>query len=369
MTDPRSWFACDADRVPARAGPAHAQFTATETNNVSIVYLEPTQTFIVPHVGRSFENALAFHQKLFDFKPREKIDGPAHRLLRRRQRVGRRGAARLRHAAHRADELRVRDVHRQRAHVVSDEPRARARDDDRSARAARPLLPRAVSRQGGARRRTSRVGGLSVPDRPAARGAALVPGRHRRLSRHLDGRRLGRAQGPYDEMVFRSMVLDGSRFYDPLGLVVGADQDRLPGGSQLVSVRHALHELPGLHLQARVADSLDVADDRLEGVLRLGVQAGLRDVARAGAGATGSPSSRRSSARTSTAIRDIPTTPYQGRVARGARLAVAGLRRPRTPDDLRRPELSGHRAYMAPSGSTTAASSICTTSSSRASIP
>jgi hypothetical protein len=29
---------------------------------------------------------------------------------------------------------------------------------------------------------------------------------------------LGRAQGPYDEMVFRSMVRDGSRFYDPLGL-------------------------------------------------------------------------------------------------------------------------------------------------------
>src|SRR5262249_18564023 len=29
----------------------------------------------------------------------------------------------------------------------------------------------------------------------------------------------GRAQGAYDEMVFRSMVRDGSRFYDPLGLV------------------------------------------------------------------------------------------------------------------------------------------------------
>ncbi len=29
----------------------------------------------------------------------------------------------------------------------------------------------------------------------------------------------GRAQGVYDEMVFRSMVRDGSRFYDPLGLV------------------------------------------------------------------------------------------------------------------------------------------------------
>src|SRR5678816_2531910 len=29
---------------------------------------------------------------------------------------------------------------------------------------------------------------------------------------------LGRAQGAYDEMVFRSMVRDQSRFYDPLGL-------------------------------------------------------------------------------------------------------------------------------------------------------
>src|SRR4029077_13614778 len=30
---------------------------------------------------------------------------------------------------------------------------------------------------------------------------------------------LGRAQGGYDEMVFRSMVRDGTPFYDPLGLV------------------------------------------------------------------------------------------------------------------------------------------------------
>ena len=29
---------------------------------------------------------------------------------------------------------------------------------------------------------------------------------------------IGRAQGPYDEMVFRSMVRDGTAFYDPLGL-------------------------------------------------------------------------------------------------------------------------------------------------------
>jgi hypothetical protein len=28
---------------------------------------------------------------------------------------------------------------------------------------------------------------------------------------------IGRAQSGYDEMVFRSMVRDGARFYDPLG--------------------------------------------------------------------------------------------------------------------------------------------------------
>ncbi len=30
---------------------------------------------------------------------------------------------------------------------------------------------------------------------------------------------VGRAQGGYDEMVFRVMVQDGAKFYDPLGLV------------------------------------------------------------------------------------------------------------------------------------------------------
>ena len=29
---------------------------------------------------------------------------------------------------------------------------------------------------------------------------------------------LGRGQGGYDEMVFRAMVRDNARFYDPLGL-------------------------------------------------------------------------------------------------------------------------------------------------------
>jgi hypothetical protein len=53
------------------ARPAHAQFTATETKDVSVIFLHPTKPFIVPHVCRSFDKALAFHRKLFEFTPRE----------------------------------------------------------------------------------------------------------------------------------------------------------------------------------------------------------------------------------------------------------------------------------------------------------
>jgi sugar lactone lactonase YvrE len=50
---------------------------------------------------------------------------------------------------------------------------------------------------------------------------------------------LGRAQGAYDEMVFRSMVRDGSHFYDPLGLVAeGVDIDfRVGSNSYLYGTR------------------------------------------------------------------------------------------------------------------------------------
>jgi len=41
---------------------------------------------------------------------------------------------------------------------------------------------------------------------------------------------IGRAQGAYDEMVFRSMVRDGAHFYDPLGLVSEGTEIDFQGG-------------------------------------------------------------------------------------------------------------------------------------------
>ncbi len=42
---------------------------------------------------------------------------------------------------------------------------------------------------------------------------------------------LGRAQGGYDEMVFRAMVRDGAHFYDPLGLVARGRVDFQAGAN------------------------------------------------------------------------------------------------------------------------------------------
>src|SRR6188472_3588123 len=55
------------------ATPCVAQLTSVETNDLDLVYLEPVQSFLAPHVGRSFENAIRFHENLFHYKSKEKI--------------------------------------------------------------------------------------------------------------------------------------------------------------------------------------------------------------------------------------------------------------------------------------------------------
>ena len=178
---------------------------------------------------------------------------------------------------------------------------------------------------------------------------------------------LGRAQGPFDEMVFRSMVLDGSRFSDPLGLAAELTKTdfQVEANSYLYGTRF-MNYLAYTYT-TRVADSLDVTDERLEGVLRVGIQAGLRHADRAGLARldrvrAGVPAQN---------IADDSRTSddaVPGRVARGARFAVARVRRSRAPDDLRRPELPRHcRLHRARSAWTMGASSICRTSSSRGS--
>ncbi|MGH6728613.1 MAG: hypothetical protein ACREBK_00525, partial [Sphingomicrobium sp.] len=40
-----------------------------ETRNLSMLYIDPIQTYLTPYLGRAFENALAFHMKKFRWQP------------------------------------------------------------------------------------------------------------------------------------------------------------------------------------------------------------------------------------------------------------------------------------------------------------
>ncbi|MDX1407477.1 MAG: hypothetical protein R3330_05070, partial [Saprospiraceae bacterium] len=53
--------------------PVSAQFTILETRDMSLVTYDFGHQYILRHVGRTFHNALEFHKKLFDYEPTEKI--------------------------------------------------------------------------------------------------------------------------------------------------------------------------------------------------------------------------------------------------------------------------------------------------------
>ena len=59
---------------PEPASPEHVppdasgfQLSTLETKNLSLLYIDPIQTYLTPYLGRSFENALAFHRKMFNW--------------------------------------------------------------------------------------------------------------------------------------------------------------------------------------------------------------------------------------------------------------------------------------------------------------
>ena len=204
--------------LAAGATDSHAQLTSTETGNLTLVYIHPTQTFIVPHVGRSFENAFAFHRKLFDFKPLEKVTvlltdfsdaGNASADAVPRDFVSLRIAPmNFAFETFTASERMSYLMNHELVHVLTiDRPSPRDRTFRTLFRGKVAPIPEHPETVG--------YMYLTTPRRASPRwyleGIAVF------LDTWMAGG-IGRAQGPYDEMVFRSMVLDGSRFYDPLGL-------------------------------------------------------------------------------------------------------------------------------------------------------
>jgi len=59
--------------LPRFQGPLRAQLLTLETLDLRLVYYDPGLEYLIPHTARSFENAMMFHRRLFDYTPTEKV--------------------------------------------------------------------------------------------------------------------------------------------------------------------------------------------------------------------------------------------------------------------------------------------------------
>src|SRR3954471_17624734 len=57
--------------VPEDASGFH--LSTVETKNLTLLYIDPIQTYLTPYIGRAFENSLAFHEKNLNWKPWEPV--------------------------------------------------------------------------------------------------------------------------------------------------------------------------------------------------------------------------------------------------------------------------------------------------------
>ena len=199
--------------------PAWAQLSKIETQDLRLLYRDPLQAYLVDHVGRCFINSLDFETRLVGYHPSEKITV----LLNDFSDAGNASASAIPHNTLLIETEPISVAYE----TVSPNERMNWLMNHE-------LVHIAMSDQASsADRRARAVFGGKVapnPDDPESilyyylttprdasprwyhEGIAVF------LETWMAGGQ-GRAQGAYDEMVFRSMVRDDSTFYDPIGLV------------------------------------------------------------------------------------------------------------------------------------------------------
>jgi len=195
-----------------------AQLWTLETRDLRLVYNKATLSFLAPYASRCFENSLRFHETLFGYQPSERVNvilddfsdfGNAGVWVNpRNSMMVHIAPVNFVYETGPSNERINFTMNHEVVHVVALDQAAGA---DRFFRS----LFRGKVRETNEHPESIVYSFLCLPRRAAPRwyheGIAVF------LETWMAGG-LGRAQGPYDEMVFRSMVRDGSRFYDPLGL-------------------------------------------------------------------------------------------------------------------------------------------------------
>lgn len=197
-----------------------------ETDDLRLLYFDPFQTYLVPHVVRNFHNSLDFQKKLYGWQPDEKTTV----VLTDLSDYGNAGAAaspRNGVSVYIAPASRTLEtipsserifmlMNHEMVHVANMDM---ATKQDKSWRRLFGGKPRQTSKHP----ESMLYNYLTTPRLAVPRwyleGAAVF------METWMSGG-LGRAQGAFDEMVFRSMVRDQSEFYSSLGIVsegIGVD--------------------------------------------------------------------------------------------------------------------------------------------------
>ncbi len=190
-----------------------------ETDEVRVLYFDPFQTHLLPHIIRNFHNSVEFQKRVFSWQPNEKPTV----VLTDLSDYGNAGAGASPYngvSVYIAPASRTLEtmpsserifmiMNHELVHVANMDV---ANSSDRRWRRLFGGKPRQTDRHP----ETILYNYLTIPRLTAPRwyleGAAVF------METWMSGG-VGRAQGAYDEMVFRSMVRDGAHFYSNLGLV------------------------------------------------------------------------------------------------------------------------------------------------------
>jgi hypothetical protein len=199
------------------AGSGRAEERVIETRDLRLVYPWPTANYIAEHTVRCFENSMSFYRRTFDYAPYDKVTVMLNDYA-DYSNAAVWGAPRSTMMMHLAPPSYVYEtgpsnerinflMNHELAHVVT--------LDQASGDAFFRHAMLGKVRENSEHPESILYGLLTLPRRAAPRwhreGTAVF------METWMAGG-LGRAQGPYDEMVFRSMVRDTAHFYDPLGL-------------------------------------------------------------------------------------------------------------------------------------------------------
>jgi len=207
-----------AGSVAATPSRLSAQFESLETPTLRLIYTSPMQSYLVPQVVSSFEKALRFHEKLFDYVPRDRTNVLMHDLWH----YGNAGARPVPenhvtigiapyghdYESAPAPERMGSSMNHELAHIFTTDKPTAADQRFRSMLFGK-VTPNAEVPL------TIAYSYLTIPRWYAPRW--YLEGIATYLETWMNAG-LGRALGPYDEMVFRTLVRDSLRIYDVVGL-------------------------------------------------------------------------------------------------------------------------------------------------------